>query len=98
MNTHDTVAWVCGVLWCAKNPNRTHTCDTRFGNTAGLPVPILKPNFPPVSEHRITVLSQIVIMLVENYVDWMLRAEIYKRKKGQNVSCIYLRSFSPNIQ
>jgi len=47
-------------------------------------------HFPPVSEHRITVLSQIVIMLVENYVDWMQRAEIYKKKKRQNVSCIYL--------
>jgi hypothetical protein len=47
-------------------------------------------HFPPVSEHRIAVLSQIMIMLVENYVDWMLRAKIYKKKKGQNVSCIYL--------
>jgi len=36
-------------------------------------------HFPPVSEHRITVLSQIVIMLVKNYVDWMQRVEIYKK-------------------
>jgi len=40
-------------------------------------------HFPPVSEHRIAVLSQIMIMLVENYVDWMLRAKIYKRRKDK---------------
>ena len=26
--------------WCAKNQNCTRTCDTRFGNTTGLPVPV----------------------------------------------------------
>ena len=38
MNTHDTTVQVCGVLQCAKNQNCT--C---FGNTAGLPVPMLNP-------------------------------------------------------
>ena len=38
MNTHDTTAQVCGVLQCTKNQNCTH-----FGNTVGLPVPMLNP-------------------------------------------------------
>ena len=38
MSIHDTVAWVHGVLQCAKNQN----C-TRFKSTAGLPIPVLNP-------------------------------------------------------
>ena len=40
MNTCDTAVWVHGVLWCAKNQNRT-----RFGHTTGLPVPMLNPMY-----------------------------------------------------
>ena len=29
---------------CAKIQNRTRTRGTRFGNTAGIPVPVLNPN------------------------------------------------------
>ena len=32
-----------GMPWCAKIEYRTHTRDTRFGNTAGLPVPVANP-------------------------------------------------------
>ena len=35
---------VHGVLRCAKIQNRTRTRITRFGNTAGLPVPVLNPS------------------------------------------------------
>ena len=31
------------VLQCAKIQNCTHTCGTHFGNTAGIPIPILNP-------------------------------------------------------
>ena len=52
-------------------------------------------HFPPVSEHRITVLSQIVIMLVKNYVDWMQRVEIYKKGGGDKMypASIYVLKF-----
>jgi hypothetical protein len=43
VNTRDTAARVRGVSWCAKNRHRTRTRVTRLGNTAGLPVPVLKP-------------------------------------------------------
>ena len=43
VNTHDTVVRVCSVLQCAKMQHRTHTRDTHFGNTAGLPVPMFNP-------------------------------------------------------
>ena len=32
-----------------KNQNRTHTHDTCFGNTVGLPIPILKPTVRQLS-------------------------------------------------
>ena len=44
VNTHDTVVRVRGVLWCAKNLDRTQTCGTHFGSTAGLTVPMLNAN------------------------------------------------------
>ena len=43
MNTRDTAVRVCGVLRCAKMQHRTHTRITRFGRTAGLPVPVRNP-------------------------------------------------------
>ena len=43
MNTRDTVVQVRGVLRCAKMQHRTRTRDTRFGRTAGLPVPVRNP-------------------------------------------------------
>ena len=45
VRTCDTAAQVCGVLQCGKNQNRTRTRVTRFGNTAGLPVPVLNPTY-----------------------------------------------------
>ena len=33
----------CGVAQCDKITNRTHTHTTRFGRTAGIPVPVLNP-------------------------------------------------------
>jgi hypothetical protein len=44
VSTRHTAAWVRGVSRCAKNQNRTRTRDTRFGNTAGLPIPVFNPN------------------------------------------------------
>ena len=43
VNTRDTAVRVRGVSRCTKNQNRTRTRGTRFGNTAGLPVPVLNP-------------------------------------------------------
>ena len=43
MHTCDTAVRVHGVSQSAKNPNHICTCDTHFGNTAGLPVPVLNP-------------------------------------------------------
>ena len=43
MNTRDTAARVYGVSRCAKIQYRTRTRVTRFGNTAGFPVPVLNP-------------------------------------------------------
>lgn len=43
MNTHNTVVQVRSVPRCAKNQDHTHTCDTHFGNTMGLPIPVLNP-------------------------------------------------------
>jgi hypothetical protein len=45
VHTRDTAVQVRGVLRCAKNQNCTHTHVTRFGNTAGLPVPVLNPRY-----------------------------------------------------
>ena len=42
-NTRDTAARVCGVSQCAKNQHHTRTRDTRFGSTAGKPVPVRYP-------------------------------------------------------
>ena len=41
--TRDTAVQVRGVTWCNKIKYRTRTCDTRFGNSAGLPAPVLHP-------------------------------------------------------
>src|ERR1700736_1964689 len=49
MSTRDTTARVRGVSRCAKNQHRTCTRVTHFGNTAGLPVPVLNPTHS--SEH-----------------------------------------------
>ena len=43
MNTRDTAVRVRGILRCAKVTYRTRTRDTRFGNTAGKPIPVAKP-------------------------------------------------------
>jgi hypothetical protein len=45
MDTRDTTVRVCGILRCAKVTYRTRTRDTRFGNTAGKPVPVAKPRY-----------------------------------------------------
>ena len=45
MNTHDTAVQVCGTPQCAKVHYRTRTHATRFGNTMGLPIPILNPTW-----------------------------------------------------
>ena len=51
MGNRDTAARVQGVSRCAKNLDRTRTCGTCFGSTAGLTVPVLNamgvalPNF-----------------------------------------------------
>jgi hypothetical protein len=41
VNTRDTAGMGDGMPRCAKIHYRTHTRITRFGNTAGLPTPIL---------------------------------------------------------
>lgn len=45
MNTRDTAVRVHGILRCAKVTYRTRTRDTRFGNTAGKPIPVAKPSW-----------------------------------------------------
>jgi len=34
----------CSIVQCAKVHYRTHTRVTHFGNTVGLPTPVLNPN------------------------------------------------------
>jgi hypothetical protein len=48
MNTRDTAVRVRGVSRCAKNQNHTRTRDNRFGNTAGLPIPVFNPKDLPL--------------------------------------------------
>ena len=44
VHTCDTAVRVHGVLRCGKSQNRTRTRETRFGITAGLPVPVFNPS------------------------------------------------------
>ena len=44
VHTHDTTVRVRGMPRCAKIEHRTCTCVTRFGITAGLPVPVPNPS------------------------------------------------------
>ena len=46
MHTRNTAVQVCGILRYGKTRYRTRTRVTRFGNTSGLPVPLLKPKCP----------------------------------------------------
>jgi len=43
VNTRDTAGTGSGILRCAKVHYRTRTRSTRFGNTAGIPVPVRNP-------------------------------------------------------
>jgi hypothetical protein len=43
-NTRDTAVKVCGCVAVSKYGYRTRNRDTRFGNTAGFPVPVPNPN------------------------------------------------------
>ena len=53
VNTRDTAVWVRGILWCAKVHYRTRTRSTRFGNTAGKPVPVAIPSYVcPLQVHE----------------------------------------------
>ena len=45
VNTCDTMVWVRSVLRYAKVQHRTRTHGTRFGNTAGKPVPVQNPRY-----------------------------------------------------
>jgi hypothetical protein len=56
MNTRDTAVRVRGVLRCAKVQHRTRTRGTRFGSTAGIPVPVQNPN----QDHWGVVLSIVL--------------------------------------
>ncbi len=42
--TRDTVGTGCGLYTVSKSGNRTRTRVTRFGNTAGLTVPVVIPS------------------------------------------------------
>ena len=57
MNTCDTVVRVRGVLRCAKMQHRTRTRVTRFGRTAGLPVPVRNPSG---GRHRDVAVAMVV--------------------------------------
>ena len=48
-NTRDTAVKVCGCVAVSKYGYRTRNRDTRFGNTAGFPIPVLNPNLEAVS-------------------------------------------------
>lgn len=43
MNTRDTAGTGSGIVRCVKVHYRTRTRSTRFGNTAGIPVPVRNP-------------------------------------------------------
>jgi len=49
-NTCNTMAWVHGVSQCAKIQNHTCSHGTCFGNTMGIPVPVLNPTRQSVHE------------------------------------------------
>ena len=50
MNTRNTAVRVRSILRCAKVHYHTRTRVTRFKNTAGLPVPVLNPTLPDLSD------------------------------------------------
>ena len=43
VHTRDTAVWVRGMPQCAKIKHHTRTRATRFGITAGLPIPVPNP-------------------------------------------------------
>ena len=63
-----------GVPRCAKIQNRTRTCVTRFGNTAGIPIPVRNPSHgihPPRKTIVALVLPLSVGRLdIQNYQLW----------------------------
>ena len=56
VNTRDTAVRVHGVSRCAKIDYRTRTCDTRFGSTAGKPVPVQNPK--DITDHTIRLYEE----------------------------------------
>ena len=74
------------MLRCAKNQNCTHTHETCFGNTAGLPTPVLNANQPkqsiqPGYPHTqlamslVTTCSSLQSFLIHAYVSMHVLAQ-----------------------
>ena len=55
--TRNTAVRVRGVSRCAKIQYRTHTRGTRFGNTAGFPVPVRNPSHRAAGSARHTLVN-----------------------------------------
>ena len=69
MYTRNTVGTGRGMPQCPKTQNRTRTCVTRFGSTAGKPVPVFNPTLEetmlPLSLIFGLVLTVIVIQCLQ---------------------------------
>ena len=54
--TRDTAVWVHGVTWCDKIKYR----DTRFGNSTGLPAPVLHPRSIPCNLYTLITSNHLL--------------------------------------
>jgi hypothetical protein len=78
VNTRDTAVRVRGVPRCVEIQYRTRTRATRFGSTAGLPVPVFNPNDSNTG-NRGALLSNDILLLLP------CACNEIKRHKGQHV-------------
>jgi hypothetical protein len=67
VNTRNTAGTGSGVLRCAKVQYRTRTRGTRFGSTAGKPVPVRNPIH---WSWGLVLCNEIVLKLKYNNVEW----------------------------
>jgi len=60
-----------GVPRCAKIQYRTHTRVTRFGNTAGIPVPMQNPNCHNIAEFTDSTSTIVPVQMSSNPFEWV---------------------------
>ena len=71
MYTCNTMGTGCSMPQCAKIHYHTCTCVTHFGNTAGLPAPVLNPMYGPKQEYTYTTnCLNIIRPQVNSSVTW----------------------------